>query len=262
MTVTPRLSSSVILLRDLAGGGVEVYMLRRPLASSFAADAYVFPGGVLDDADSSAPALALAPGLDRAAAAARLGLDGDEPPVRGAGLHLCAVRELFEEAGVLLGRVDGRPPEAGDAGMLAAARAALLDGAEVAAVLPRHGLELAPEQLRYVAHFITPADVPRRFDTYFFLAAAPGGQEPAAHPAEAVHGGWHDPGALLRRHHDDRTVLMTPTRILLAELADQPSAAAAAADLGSRPVADILFRRGDVVAGRIPSRLPLPDQHG
>jgi 8-oxo-dGTP pyrophosphatase MutT (NUDIX family) len=260
MTVTPRLSSSVILLGDVAGGGVEVYMLRRPLASSFAADAYVFPGGVLDEADSAAPALALAPGLDRAAAAARLGLHGAEGVARGAGLHLCAVRELFEETGVLLGRVEGRPPGAGDAGALDAARTALLGGAEVAAVLPRHGLELAPEQLRYVAHFITPADVPRRFDTYFFLAPAPPGQEPVANPAEAAHGGWHDPAELLRRHHDDRTVLMTPTRILLAELAEQPSAAAAAADLGSRPVADILFRRGDVVAGRIPSRLPRPDQ--
>ena len=129
-------------------------------------------------------------------------------------------------------------------------------------MLARHGLEPAPELLHYVAHFITPADVPRRFDTYFFLAPAPPGQEPDAHRGEAVHGGWHDPGALLERHRDDRLVLMTPTRILLAELADQPSAAAAAGDLGSRPVADILFRRGDVVAGRIPTRLPLPDQLG
>ncbi len=129
-------------------------------------------------------------------------------------------------------------------------------------MLPRHGLELATEELCYVAHFITPADAPKRFDTYFFLAAIPPGQEPESHLAEAVDGAWHLPGPLLQRHIDDRTVLMTPTRILLAELADQPGAAAAAADLGSRPVADILFRRGDVVAGRIPSRLPLPDQLG
>jgi 8-oxo-dGTP pyrophosphatase MutT (NUDIX family) len=258
----PRLSATVILLRDLAGGGVEVYMLRRPAASSFAAGAYVFPGGVLDAADSVAATIALAPGLDVEAAAARLGFEGEEGRRRGAGLHLCAVRELFEETGVLLGRLGGAPPGAADAPVLAGARAALLEGAEAAEVLPRLRLELAPELLHYVAHFITPADVPRRFDTYFFLAAAPRGQEPETHLAEAVDGGWHAPATLLESHRDDRTVLMTPTRILLAELADQPSAAAAAADLGSRPVADILFRRGDVVAGRIPSRLPLPDQLG
>ena len=125
-------------------------------------------------------------------------------------------------------------------------------------MLVDHGLEPAPERLRYVAHFITPAEAPRRFDTYFFLTDAPAGQEAAAHPGEAVDGGWHVPAALLARHAGDRTALMVPTRILLAELADQPSAAAAAADLGSRPVADVLFRRGDIVAGRIPTRLPLP----
>ena len=244
MTAVPRLSASAVLLRDLPAGGVEVYMLRRPTASSFAAGAYVFPGGVLDDTDSAAATLALAPRLD----------------VEAAGLHLCAVRELFEETGVLVGRVSGRVPAAGDAALLAAARAELLGGEEASRALPAHGIELAPEQLCYVAHFITPDGAPRRFDTYFFLAPAPPAQEPAAHAAEAVDGGWHRPGELLARHLHDRTVLMTPTRILLAELAEQPSAAAAAADLGSRPAADILFGRDDVVAGRIPSRLPLPEE--
>ena len=262
MTAVPRLSASAALLRDRQGGGVEVYMLRRPSASSFAAGAYVFPGGVLDDADSVPATLALAPALDAAAAAARLGFEGGEGTSRGAGLHLCAVRELFEETGVLLGRVSGRVPAAGDAPLLAAARDALLGGADASHALPAHGIELAPEQLRYVAHFITPDGLPRRFDTYFFLAALPPGQQPAAHAAEAVEGEWHLPGVLLARHLHDRTVLMTPTRILLAELAEQPSAAAAAADLGTRPVADILFGRDDVVAGRIPSHLPLPEELG
>jgi 8-oxo-dGTP pyrophosphatase MutT (NUDIX family) len=257
-------AATVILLRDLEGGGVEVYMLRRPARSSFAADAWVFPGGALDEGDSASGTIARAPGLDLAAAAARLGLDADdEGRRRGAGLHLCAVRELFEETGVLIGRLRGGGRlGVADADRLASARAALLEGAELADVLLRHRLEMAPELLQYVAHFITPADVPRRFDAYFFLTAAPPGQEAAAHPAEAVLGGWHAPAALLERHRDDPTVLMTPTRILLAELADQPGAAAAAADLGSRPVADILFARDDVVAGRIPTRLPLPDQLG
>lgn len=251
----------MVLVRDRPGG-LEVYMLLRPIASSFAAGAYVFPGGVLDAADSAPATLALAPRLDAAAAAARLGVDGETGRLRAAGLHLCAVRELFEETGVLIGRVSGACPGAADSARLAAARAELLGEAEAADVLPRHGLELSPEELRYVAHFITPADAPKRFDTYFFLAAVPPGQEPQSHLAEAVEGGWHRPGPLLERYVHDRLVLMTPTRILLAELADQPSAAAAAADLGSRPVADILFGREDIVAGRIPSRLPLPDQLG
>jgi 8-oxo-dGTP pyrophosphatase MutT (NUDIX family) len=258
--VVPRLSASAVLLRDLPGEGVEVYMLRRPTASSFAAGAYVFPGGVLDAADSAPETLAVAPGLDAAAAAARLGLEGDGGRRRAAGLHLCAVRELLEETGVLIGRVAGREPGDDDAALISAAREELLGGEDAADVLRRHGIELTPERLRYIAHFITPAGVPRRFDTFFFLAPAAPGQECAAHPAEAIEGDWHRPGELLARHRHDRTALMTPTRILLAELADQRSVAAAADDLGSRPVADILFGRDDVVAGRIPTRLPLPDQ--
>jgi 8-oxo-dGTP pyrophosphatase MutT (NUDIX family) len=254
-------AASVILLRDLAAGGVEVYMLRRPARSSFAADAYVFPGGALDPGDGSPASLGCAPGLDPRAAAARLGIEGEDAPRRSVALHLCAVRELFEEAGVLLGRPSGSGhlgPE--DTGRLAAARAALLAGGDLGGVLGDRGLEPAPELLRYVAHFITPAEAPRRYDTYFFLTAAPAGQEAAAHPAEAVDGGWHVPAALLERHAGDRTALMVPTRILLGELAGHPSAAAAAADLGSRPVADVLFRRDDIVAGRIPTRLPRPGE--
>jgi 8-oxo-dGTP pyrophosphatase MutT (NUDIX family) len=260
MSAIPRLSASAVLVRDRPGGGLEVYMLRRPSASSFAAGAYVFPGGVLDGADSAPATLALAPGLDVDGAAARLGFEGEEGRRRGAGLHLCAVRELFEETGILLGRVCGAPPGDGEAALLAAAREEMLAGGEAAEVLRRHGVELAPELLRYVAHFITPAGAPKRFDTYFFLAPVPAEQECAVHAAEAVEGEWHLPGELLARHLHDRTVLMTPTRILLAELADQPSVAAAADDLGTRPVADILFGRDDIVAGRIPTRLPLPDQ--
>jgi 8-oxo-dGTP pyrophosphatase MutT (NUDIX family) len=254
-------AASVILLRDLPAGGVEVYMLRRPARSSFAADAYVFPGGALDPGDGSPASLGSAPHLDPRAAVARLGLDGEDAPLRGVALHLCAVRELFEEAGILLGRPTGGG-ELGphDAGRLTAARAALLAGGDLGGVLAGHGLEPAPDLLRYVAHFITPAGAPRRYDTHFFLAAAPPGQEAAAHPGEAVDGGWQVPAALLERHAGDRTALMVPTRILLAELAEQPSTAAAAADLGSRPVAEILFRRDDIVAGRIPTRLPLPGE--
>jgi 8-oxo-dGTP pyrophosphatase MutT (NUDIX family) len=256
-------AASVILLRDLAASGVEAYMLRRPARSSFAADAVVFPGGALDPGDASPASLGCAPGLDPRAAAARLGLDGEDAPRRGVALHLCAVRELFEEAGILLGRHAGGG-ELGpqDADRLASARAALLAGGDLGGVLLAHGLEPAPERLRYVAHFITPAGAPRRYDTHFFLTTAPAGQEAAAHPGEAVDGGWEVPAALLERHAGDRTALMVPTRILLAELADQPSAAAAAADLGSRPVAEILFRREDILAGRIPTRLPLPGELG
>ena len=258
--VVPRPAATVVLLRDHPDGGVEVYLLRRPGRSSFAPHAFVFPGGAVDAADGDDEVLGLAPGFDPETARTRMQLDSGERGRRAcAAHHVAAVREVFEEAGVLLGRdADGGELAPGDAERLAAARRDLLAGTAFAPVLVRHRLQLAPEVLVYVAHFITPAMAPKRFDTRFFLARAPLVQAAAVHPGEATEGGWYPPGELSERHRGDLTALMPPTRIICNELAEHDSVDAALRDLGTRPVTAVLFAPADVSAGRLPERLPGP----
>jgi 8-oxo-dGTP pyrophosphatase MutT (NUDIX family) len=172
-------------------------------------------------------------------------------------LHVGAVREVFEETGILVGtRADGSALTAADADDLAAARARLLDRAVFADVLRAHDLRIAPQRLVYVAHFVTPAAEPRRYDTRFFVVEAPLEQEAAHHAAEATHGGWYTAAEALEMSGDDLRVMMPPTRIMCAEVSVHDSVAAVIADLGSRSVDRILFDIDDLFSGRLPSRLP------
>ncbi len=253
--VAPRHAATVLLLRDSPDQSPEVYFMRRPARSSFAASAYVFPGGAVDDADLRADVLSLAPDFDPAVAARRMQLDGDVALC--AGLHVGAVREVFEETGIVVGtRADGSALTAADADNLAAARARLLDGATFADVLRAYDLRIAPQRLVYVAHFVTPAAEPRRYDTRFFVVEAPLEQEAAHHAAEATHGGWYTAAEALEMSGDDLRVMMPPTRIMCAEVSVHDSVAAVIADLGSRSVDRILFDIDDLFSGRLPSRLP------
>jgi 8-oxo-dGTP pyrophosphatase MutT (NUDIX family) len=258
--VVPRPAATVVLLRDHPEGGVELYLLRRPGRSSFAPHAFVFPGGAVDAADGDEEILGLAPGFDPETARARMQLDSGEAGRRAcAAHHVAAVREVFEEAGVLLGRRgDGAELGPADVERLSRARRDLLAGTAFAAVLLRHGLQLAPEVLVYAAHFITPEMAPKRFDTRFFLARTPMVQTAAVHPGEATEGGWYAPGELSERLRGNLTALMPPTRIICNELAAHASVDAALRDLGTRPVTAVLFAPADVSAGRLPERLPGP----
>jgi 8-oxo-dGTP pyrophosphatase MutT (NUDIX family) len=253
----PRPAATVLLLRD-DRTGMQVYFLRRPARSSFAASAYVFPGGALDAEDSAGEVLALAPGFDARVAVARMRLDDSEASVRCcAGLHVAAVREVFEETGILVGtRAGGGALGEDAADVLAAARADLLAGTGFAAVLRAHGLLIAPERLAYVAHFITPEGEPRRYDTRFFACPAPPEQEGAHHAAEATESGWYTAAEALQMTAGSFAMMLPPTRIMCREVAEHRSAAAAIADLGGRRVDPILFTVDDVVAGRLPVRLP------
>jgi 8-oxo-dGTP pyrophosphatase MutT (NUDIX family) len=252
---TPRHAATVLLLRDSPDRSPQVYFMRRPARSSFAASAYVFPGGTVDDADLSADVLDVAPGFDPALAAARMQLGGDLALC--AGLHVAAVREVFEETGILVGtRGDGGALTAADAGNLAGARAQLLGGATFAAVLRAHDLRIAPQRLVYVAHFVTPAAEPRRYDTRFFAVEAPLEQEAAHHAAEATHSGWYTATEALALSGDNLSVMLPPTRIMCAEVSAHDSVAAVIADLGSRGVERILFDIDDLLRGRLPDTLP------
>lgn len=214
----PRDAATVVLLRQ-GGSGVEAFLLRRTAELEFAAGACVFPGGSVDAHDAD-PGIGWAgPGPDDFGAL--LGV----PPDRARALVCAAVRETFEESGVLLA---GSSPAslAGDGDVLAADRHALLAGsASLGDVLGRRGLVLRADLLTPWARWITPEVSPRRYDTWFFAAALPPGQEatpaPEGHadPGESESGAWLRPAAALEAARAGEITLLPPTAVTLGELA-------------------------------------------
>ncbi|MDE3065077.1 MAG: NUDIX domain-containing protein [Acidobacteriota bacterium] len=177
----PRPASTLLVVRD-AEAGAEVLMVRRNLQSDFVGGAFVFPGGAVDPSDATMTRVA---GLSEADADAVLGVVGAR------AYFVAALRELFEEAGVLVAR-DGRgAPLVVD---LAPARRELNAGRlGFDEVLEREGLWLDLSGLAYLAHWVTPVGPPRRYDTRFFVVRAPAGQEAAHDDAETVAAVWVRP---------------------------------------------------------------------
>ncbi|MGN6671996.1 MAG: NUDIX hydrolase [Thermomicrobiales bacterium] len=204
-------AASVILLREAAetaGERFEVYMLRRPETTRFAPGAYSFPGGVLETQDGDAATAAIQPiagGLALAALHARLAAPGPfaSPDVAmSAALLVCAARELFEEAGVLVARDGaGRPATLDEQAIWSAARDDVLAGQlAFGDLLARAALALAPDDFIYFSHWVTPERLPIRYDTHFFLAVLPPGQVATHWPGEMAGGEWLTPREGLARH--------------------------------------------------------------
>jgi 8-oxo-dGTP pyrophosphatase MutT (NUDIX family) len=190
--VTPRLAATTTLLRQGADGRVEVFLVRRHIQSDFAPDVFVFPGGSVNADDRDAER---APGLCAPVAPPADGAP-DNPTALGFGLRAAALRELFEEAGVLLARRDGQAlAVAGDDIARFAAHRDALNRRQttLAAIATQEGLTLATDELVYWAHWITPTALPKRFDTYFFLAPMPSAQEAAHDALETTEGVWVAP---------------------------------------------------------------------
>jgi 8-oxo-dGTP pyrophosphatase MutT (NUDIX family) len=202
----PRPSATVMVVRPQAKR-YEVFMVRRHQASKFAADVYVFPGGTIraDDCLSEAEARAL--GLDPNALQAVLRQHADpfaEQDDGGLSLYVAALRELFEEAGLLLaGEADGRLLDLSDPAREAhfrGLRTELQEGRlSLAALARQEGLQLAADRLTYFSRWITPSMAPRRFDTRFFLAELPAGQTAGHCQIETTDGLWITPDEALRR---------------------------------------------------------------
>jgi 8-oxo-dGTP pyrophosphatase MutT (NUDIX family) len=205
--VTPRPASTVIVVRDGPNGRPELFMVRRDPNSRFAADAFVFPGGAVQEDDRLPGGAPPCSGLTIEDAKRRLTMRGSEPPADdglGLALHLAAVRELFEEAGILLARDLTRggsavlAPETCE--RLAALRPSIQERrrtlAETALDLD---LELAPEELIYFSHWITPEASPRRFDTRFFMVEDRPGQTASHCGVETIDGAWVTPAETLAR---------------------------------------------------------------
>ena len=202
--VATRPAATVLLLRDAPGNaeGIEVLMTRRSDKASFAPGAYVFPGGGIDALDAQSHTAA------------------DRRPTQS-DLHLtqaiAAIRESFEELGVLLARHADGP------------RKGLMADAQDIAAIDRHqpfvaqctarGLRLAADSVFMLAHWITDRDLPRRFDVPFLVARMPEGQEPVADEAEQFEPVWVRPADALARHEAGQFFMIFPTIRTLQRLA-------------------------------------------
>lgn len=207
-----RPAATVVLARN-ADAGMEVLLVRRNRSSGFVPGAWVFPGGRVDEADGQDALAERTEGLTRAAAADRLGLEEADPSLALA-YYLAAIREAFEETGLLVGRTaDGdAPPAAADHGLVDAARAELLDDQlPFQDALDRLGCTVAGDAIEYIAHWITPLVEPRRYDTRFFLAEVPAGSEAVIDPREMSAAQWLTPTQALERHRGGDLPMIFPT---------------------------------------------------
>jgi 8-oxo-dGTP pyrophosphatase MutT (NUDIX family) len=205
-----------MLVRDAAepdddGSAIEVLMVRRNLQSDFVGGAFVFPGGSVDPADGGSDAEAACYGRSDAEASALLGVSSG-----GLAYWVAALRETFEEAGLLLADRPGGPALlAGDPeeeARFVAERAAVNAGSRRFLDLCRdEQLRLLVGQVHYFAHWIGPRGAPRRFDTRFFVAAAPPGQRAAHDAGETIAETWISPRRALEGHREGKFEIILPT---------------------------------------------------
>jgi 8-oxo-dGTP pyrophosphatase MutT (NUDIX family) len=226
MVAQPRQASAVMLLRDAPSGqGLEVFMVRRVIQSDFMPDVYVFPGGSVQKDDQIAEQTQdicreVTPGV----------ADPEGRTALGQGVRAAAIRELFEEAGVLLAYQDGHmlAVNAENTERFAAYRQAFNAREGSLVELARgENLALATERLSYFAHWITPEGLPKRFDTHFFVTAAPSEQQAAHDQLETSEGVWISPLEALARAKRGEFPLVFATLHQLGDLAAFTSVAEA-----------------------------------
>jgi 8-oxo-dGTP pyrophosphatase MutT (NUDIX family) len=257
-SVTPdtREAATVMLVRDAPD--LEVFMLRRNLASAWHGGVYVFPGGAVDPGDRDDDVSARCLDRDDRDASARLGHARG-----GLGYWVAAIREAFEEAGVLLARhADGRPLDPEDAAWarLTDARDALNAGdLDLRSILEDEALVLDTGALHVFSHWVTPPGQLRRYDTWFFVAAAPPGHTYEHDAVETVASVWMRPQDAVAANDRGEIDLILPTRQSLIALSAFPDAAS---------VVEHARRVGGDGTHRLPTvgepgggeRLPLPGE--
>jgi 8-oxo-dGTP pyrophosphatase MutT (NUDIX family) len=210
MAVQPRLASTIMLLRDTdSGQGIEVFMVRRVIQSDFMPDVFVFPGGSASADDRTAEqtegiCLPVTPSQ----------ADPEGRTALGGGVRATAIREVFEEAGVLLAYREGHilsitehdvPRFAGYRQAFQIRKGSLVEMAQT------EHLTLATDQLHYFAHWITPEGMPKRFDTHFFLTSAPAEQQAAHDRLETSDGVWISPTEALKQYEQGAFPLVFAT---------------------------------------------------
>ena len=228
-----RLASSVLLVKD-TDAGVEVFMERRHQQSGFVGGAYVFPGGRLDPEDDLDPARCV--GLDEQSARRQLGIESG-----GLAHFVAAIRECFEEAGVLLAYArDGNLLDFADPAVetrFKQLRDQLNAGTiGLPEIIEREGLQLATDRIAYWSHWITPIGEPRRYDTRFFIARAPEGQIAGHDDWELTDSAWVPPKEAIERAIRREWMVIFPTLMNLRALANHATADDAVAWAAKQPV--------------------------
>lgn len=249
---SPAAAASVVILRDAgSGGGLEVFMMERHQGSGQTfAGAFVFPGGKVDAEDAASDWQDLAP---------------TAAPHPAHPFWVAAVRETFEETGLLFARQ-------GSGGLIGAEAAYRLVAAErgadrkqragrFLAMVRREGLTLAADEMVHFGHWITPTWVPKRFDTHFFLAAAPLAQRANLDRRESAEGVWISPAEALREAEAGKRTLVAVTRCTLELLATWRSVGEAMAAARRRrivPVQPVMEERAGAKVLRIPIEAGYP----
>jgi 8-oxo-dGTP pyrophosphatase MutT (NUDIX family) len=205
MNTTQARDAAVLIVARDAAAGIEVYMLRRSSAARAFPDAYVFPGGAVDEADRSP--------------AARAQLAGPWHPEEHEYTY-AAIRETFEECGLLFADAPV------DARRLRAARAQLLAKTQTfAEVVDELGVRLDAQAVRYYARRVAPPHSEHRFDARFFVAAAPPDQAAEADEGETSGGRWVLPAEMVAAAEAQTLRIQPPTILYLRRLAEFPDAA-------------------------------------
>ena len=236
---TPLHAATVLLLRDASAPGgatvLEVLMTRRSAKASFVPGAYVFPGGGIEAQDAEPATHALA----------------DRRPAQDAARltdAMAAIRESFEELGVLLARhADGRWADAAD---IAAIARKLPPGSRFADACAARGLRLAADAVFQLAHWTGDRNLPKRFAVPFLVARMPEGQEPVADESEQFEPVWVRPADALARHEAGQFFMIFPTIRTLARLAQFANVAAVLAAVAGEQPLWVSSPRSGLLAGK------------
>ena len=250
--VARRPASTILLLRDAtARKEIEVFMMVRHYEIDFNSGALVFPGGSVDKGDKEI------------IATSELYSGGEGLDEATLSFRIAAIRETFEESGILLARPKGSTSlvDAKRAGEIEAAhRAALCEGKTTfSEVLTETGMRLALDELVPYAHWITPEGMPKRFDTWFFLAAAPPEQVGAHDGKESTDSIWVSPREAVAGGESGRFKLPFPTTRNLIRLGKQTSVKAALDDSRGRPIVTVMPVMTKLNGGR---QLRIPREAG
>ncbi|MFW6115012.1 MAG: NUDIX hydrolase [Thermodesulfobacteriota bacterium] len=236
---TLRPASTVILVRQ-HGGEVQVYLLKRSPTNRFFPGTYVFPGGEVDREDEDMILWASQVAMDRKDISQRLG--GGISEAEAVAYGITAIRETFEEAGILL--YNGTGPSGADMEALRSRRMqrGLSRGWLKELVLSDH-VQLSLSRLVRWAHWITPEGLPKRYDTRFLMAFMPPGQECTPDYTETTHGIWVSPYKALVGNSNAEIPLSPPTLVTVHQLLNYPELVALQAEGKSRLWGDALLPR-------------------
>ena len=235
-------AATIALLRD-SPSRMEILLLRRDRSASFVPGAYVFPGGRVDRADGMKKTLARVDGLTPETAADRLGLADTNPPA--IAYYVAALREAFEETGILIGVGPNSeaPPTAAEDADIEVLRNGLMEGhVSFTEALEQLSCRIDGSSIEYLAHWITPEREPRRFDTRFFAARVQADTKPMFDPREMTDAVWVTPQDALSRNQAGTLPMIFPTISTLQRLADYATAEDALREIGNASIPTVLPR--------------------